>query len=175
MTVAQQKPGRLSEEPLPRAIPAVLITVIFILNVTILGYAVHVALPGEHDVPTVAQLVIAPGLEGQSDVGGVGGQLALPRTVANVALPSRPETERLFIQHCAACHGLNGRGRGPAAEQLYPKPRDFVESPFRFASTTGDEDEIFAALERTIQQGVPRSAMPGFGGVTASSSILLSI
>ncbi len=171
MTVAQQKPGRLPQEPMPRAIPAVLITVIFILNVTILGYAVHVALPGEHAVPTVAELVSATGLEGQSGVGGVGGQLASPRTFANVALPSRPETERLFIQHCAACHGLDGRGRGPAAEQLYPKPRDFVESPFRFASTTGDEDEIFAALERTIQQGVPRSAMPGFGGVLTESQI----
>jgi hypothetical protein len=66
---------------------------------------------------------------------------------------------------------LDGRGEGPAAAQLYPRPRDFVDSPFRFAATSSQTEEIIAGLERTIAQGVPRSAMPGFGGVLEESMI----
>ncbi len=151
---AQQHPDG-TQDSMPKAATAGLLIVIFLLNGAILAYAIHVAMPVDQHQGTPAAVAQQQPL----------------RAVANVVLPSRPKIKAHFIQHCAACHGLDGRGRGPAAEQLYPKPRDFVESPFRFASTTGDRDDILAALERTITQGVPRSAMPGFGGVLSDSEI----
>ena len=38
----------------------------------------------------------------------------------------------LFISNCAACHGENGDGNGPAADQLVLKPRDFAMAAFKF-------------------------------------------
>lgn len=85
--------------------------------------------------------------------------------------PRPVEVQTLYLRHCAACHGVSGHGDGPAAEQLYPAPRAFRDSPFRFAATGGDERQIQAALERTIREGVPRSAMPGFAGVLGDGDI----
>jgi mono/diheme cytochrome c family protein len=34
----------------------------------------------------------------------------------------------LYVHHCATCHGLAGRGDGPAAEALSPRPTDLTRS-----------------------------------------------
>ena len=51
-----------------------------------------------------------------------------PATVmtANPKLLARGEV--LFKQNCTSCHGDAGRGDGPAAASLNPKPRDFTQS-----------------------------------------------
>ena len=41
---------------------------------------------------------------------------------------------RLFNTHCATCHGLNGRGNGPLADQLRRLPPDLT----RFSARNGD-------------------------------------
>ncbi len=168
MSDEQVNPDHHPPESLSKGVVAGTIGLVFLINATILAYAVHVAMPGDNAPATVAALT---GLEGPNGANATESDARIQRVIAHVALPSQPKVESLFVQHCAACHGLDGRGRGPAAEQLYPKPRDFVESPFRFASTTGERDEVVAALERTITLGVARSAMPGFGGVLAESEI----
>ena len=65
---------------------------------------------------------------------------------------------QLFGRYCAACHGENGDGNGPAARFLYPKPRNFREGQFRLVTTTNrvpsDED-----LMRVVVRGMPGSAM----------------
>ncbi|MBI2425954.1 MAG: c-type cytochrome [Candidatus Hydrogenedentes bacterium] len=77
--------------------------------------------------------------------------------------PSTPELlERgglLFAKECAACHGAEGRGDGPAAYLLYPKPRNLVDGDFRIVSTwerLPTDQDLFA----TISRGMPGSAMP---------------
>ena len=32
---------------------------------------------------------------------------------------------RVFAQRCAVCHGPDGKGNGPAAPSMFPRPRDF--------------------------------------------------
>jgi len=159
-------------EPLSKAGLVAAIGTVFLINGAILAYAVYSGLP-ESGMTHQSTAMAATATDGTTPTIPVAQSVnaGVPAVTANIALPGGPQVEALFVQHCAACHGLDGRGRGPAAEQLYPKPRDFVESPFRFASTTGDRDEVIAALERTINQGVPRSAMPGFGGVLTESEI----
>ena len=34
--------------------------------------------------------------------------------------------EALFVRHCAACHGMGGRGDGPAASALSKRPADLT-------------------------------------------------
>lgn len=66
----------------------------------------------------------------------------------------------LYKQQCVICHGAEGKGDGPAAAFLYPKPRDFTRGIFKIRSTPSlptDED-----LFRTISQGIPGTLMPSF-------------
>lgn len=66
-----------------------------------------------------------------------------------------------YQQHCVACHGPNGDGKGDAAYLLFPRPRDFTTGNHRLVSTwegvPTDED-----LFRTISRGMPGSAMPSW-------------
>src|SRR5689334_24385504 len=41
----------------------------------------------------------------------------------------------LFAANCAACHGPVGRGDGPQAATMTPKPRDFASGAFKIGST----------------------------------------
>lgn len=72
----------------------------------------------------------------------------------------------VYDQHCAACHGATGDGKGPAAVWLYPRPRDFSAGQFKIKSTPGlalptDEDLI-----QSVTRGLPGSSMPSFSYLT---------
>jgi len=73
--------------------------------------------------------------------------------------PDLARGKQLYERHCSVCHGEAGRGDGPAAYLLLPKPRDFTTGAFRLVSTTNgiatDED-----LLRVITNGMTGSAMP---------------
>ncbi len=71
----------------------------------------------------------------------------------------RRRARQLYQQHCAACHGATGDGKGIAAAYLYPKPRDFQAGRFRLVSTvnrTPSREDLLGVLRR----GMPGSAMP---------------
>ncbi|MDZ7343778.1 MAG: FTR1 family protein, partial [candidate division KSB1 bacterium] len=44
-----------------------------------------------------------------------------------LAPPNLAAGKKFFESACASCHGLAGDGRGPAADTLNPKPRDFTD------------------------------------------------
>jgi len=93
------------------------------------------------------------------------------QVVNEIDLPDIELTKANFERNCMSCHGADGKGDGVASEFLIPRPRDFVASPYRFAAEWADEAHIVADLERTIRSGVPRSAMPAFGGVLSEAEI----
>jgi cytochrome c553 len=68
------------------------------------------------------------------------------------------QAEAMFATVCATCHGMDGTGKGPAAETLNPKPRDYTDAAWQ-ASITDEQ------LKETILkggQGVGKSPMmPG--------------
>jgi DMSO reductase family type II enzyme heme b subunit len=78
----------------------------------------------------------------------------------SMAQTSAPQSGRdLYVQHCAACHGEQGRGEGLAARFLFPKPRDFGSGRFRLVSSKNyvpNREDLRAVLVR----GMPGSAMP---------------
>lgn len=43
-------------------------------------------------------------------------------------VPSINRGKRLFLKHCVVCHGPQGRGDGPAAVGLDPKPSNLVDN-----------------------------------------------
>ena len=68
----------------------------------------------------------------------------------------------VYAQQCAACHGNNGEGNGPAAVWLYPKPRNFSAGLFKIKSTPGNSLPTDEDLFQTITRGLPGSSMPSF-------------
>lgn len=56
------------------------------------------------------------------------------------------EADSVFSTRCATCHGATGRGDGPGAANLNPKPRDYSDAAWQ--KTVTDED-----IEKTIVYG----------------------
>lgn len=87
------------------------------------------------------------------------------------AVPANaPLGERMFTIKCAACHGMRGRGNGPAAASLIPRPRDFTAG-FEYKSTPAGQAPTDSDLVRTIRNGLPGSAMPYWRDLLADSEI----
>jgi hypothetical protein len=59
---------------------------------------------------------------------------------------------------CAPCHGLDGKGDGPAAASLNPKPRDY------HATTGWVNGRLLSDMFKTVSQGITGSAMVSFAG-----------
>jgi len=67
----------------------------------------------------------------------------------------------LFQTYCASCHGENGDGNGPAAEQLILKPRDFALAAFKFDTDANWERGTDEDLANVIKNGAA-----AYGGST---------
>ncbi|MBI2388595.1 MAG: c-type cytochrome [Deltaproteobacteria bacterium] len=48
------------------------------------------------------------------------------------------DAKQVFAQRCVACHGQSGKGDGPGAASLDPKPRDYTSAQWQ-ASVTDDD------------------------------------
>lgn len=68
----------------------------------------------------------------------------------------------LYRKYCASCHGISGDGAGPNAAVLSPYPRDFRWGLFKYTSTAGGAKPATDDLDRTLQRGIPGTAMPSF-------------
>lgn len=68
----------------------------------------------------------------------------------------------VFRQHCQVCHGANGRGDGPVAELLDPRPRNFKDGLYKLRSTESGELPTDADLLKTVRNGMHGTAMPSF-------------
>jgi mono/diheme cytochrome c family protein len=60
----------------------------------------------------------------------------------------------LYERHCAGCHGAQGRGDGPEAPFLSPRPGSLVS-----AGTSAKPDADLLAI---IAEGKPHTAMRGY-------------
>lgn len=78
---------------------------------------------------------------------------------------------RVYAEHCAICHGPDGRGNGPAAPSLQPRPRDFSGGVFKLKSTSETQPPTLADVRATIQHGMPGSAMPGWHDLLSDAEI----
>jgi mono/diheme cytochrome c family protein len=104
-------------------------------------------------------------------------EAAVARTVRHWAVPAElrdaknpvPLTPAIltdgrahFADHCAICHGNDGKGESGMGKQMYPKTPDMTLP----ATQSLSDGELFAIIEN----GVRLTGMPGFGGGTAASA-----
>ncbi|MGH2607222.1 MAG: c-type cytochrome, partial [Anaerolineales bacterium] len=84
-----------------------------------------------------------------------------PTTAADRINPMAPTSDsvargaELYQVHCAACHGVSGRGDGPVGLTLRPPPADFSQHAVPGVHSDGQ-------LFEWISRGYPGSVMPAF-------------
>jgi len=61
----------------------------------------------------------------------------------------------LYLINCASCHGTDGRGDGPAAASINPKPRNYRTEQFKFGND-------IVSIYNTLMKGSPGTSMPSF-------------
>ena len=117
----------------------------------------------------IAALVLHDGLSAKAAPTGLEAfvarnarHLAIPRNARLLENPvlDSPEIQREgrlhFADHCAICHGNDGRGDTPIGVGLYPKPPDLR----RPATQNLSDGELFWIIEN----GVRFTGMPAFSG-----------
>ncbi len=81
-------------------------------------------------------------------------------------LPLTPEVlaqaRAHWADHCASCHGNDGKGRTELGKRFYPRAPDMTLA----ATQSLSDGELFAIIEN----GIRLTAMPGWGDGTAESA-----
>jgi mono/diheme cytochrome c family protein len=127
--------------------------------IAVLGPA-HVAAPGE---ATGAGSLAPPS---RARLSAELPRSATASTVSHGPLDSRADdvsaAATLYQRHCAVCHGAEGKGDGPAAGLLMPRPRDFTSGLYKFRSTPSGTPPTDADVVATVSNGLPGTSMPAF-------------
>ena len=95
-------------------------------------------------------------------------RMAVPSDLkdAKNPLPLTPELlaegRAHFADHCAGCHGNDGKGQTSMGPKFYPKVPDMTK-----VDTQSQSD---GALFATIENGIRLTGMPAFGNGTAESA-----
>lgn len=87
----------------------------------------------EDEKKTYAEEIVIPGEKSAA---------AAPAEVLKVKTPAE-EAKSVFSTRCAACHGAAGKGDGPGAAAVNPKPRNFTDAEWQAATA---DDAILKAI-----------------------------
>jgi cytochrome c oxidase cbb3-type subunit 3 len=78
------------------------------------------------------------------------------------------ETATLFRELCSVCHGVGGKGDGPSAQGLEPKPADFTNCTVM----AKDSDDVLFKIIKGGGQSVGRSiVMPAWGDALSDQQV----
>jgi high-affinity iron transporter len=103
----------------------------------------------------------------RSDRRTAAGLLVAVLGAAGVAAAREPDLtsgKATYELRCSPCHGNEGRGDGPAAQAIEPKPRNFREPAF-WASRTREQ------ILTVVREGKPQTLMAGFRGALTDDEI----
>lgn len=93
---------------------------------------------------------------------------------APVSMPEADEGAAFFAANCASCHGADGRGEGPGAAGLSPRPRDLTT----LARENGGQFPTARALSYIYgdpEGGHLARVMPQFGGAMADDLVPVEV
>ena len=76
-----------------------------------------------------------------------------------------------YDRWCAACHGVDGTGNGPASGYMLPRPRDFTEALYQIRTTASGELPTDEDIRAIIDRGMPGTTMPGWEDLLSNDEI----
>lgn len=78
----------------------------------------------------------------------------------------------VYQHRCAHCHGAEGDAQGPAAEFLYPLPRDFTMGVFKYKTTHADDEfPTDDDLRKVIKEGLTGTSMPAWKSILSDGEV----
>jgi mono/diheme cytochrome c family protein len=77
----------------------------------------------------------------------------------------------VYDAHCVECYGTMGKGDGPAAALLTPLPLDLTSAKYKIRTTETGSLPTDDDLMRSVSEGLPGSAMPGWKGILSDSDL----
>jgi cbb3-type cytochrome c oxidase subunit III len=90
---------------------------------------------------------------------------------ASARLQAQPQGKNVYDAHCVECHGASGRGDGPSAAYLTPRPRDFRSGKYKIRSTETGSVPTDEDLIQSLRQGLYGTAMPAWGRILSDAEI----
>jgi mono/diheme cytochrome c family protein len=101
---------------------------------------------------------------------GRSGPLALggaPAALGAPIVPAVPQPQQadhpgkpVYDKWCAGCHGVDGRGAGPAAAYMLPRPRDFTKALYQIRTTSSGSLPTDGDILHVINRGMPGRRCP---------------
>lgn len=88
---------------------------------------------------------------------------ALAGCTEEETMPEPSEGRALFIENCAACHGVDARGNGPMAASLDPAPADLTQIAARNGGTM-PRAQVMSMIDG-YARGTVDHGMPPFGSL----------
>ncbi len=164
----------LSPGELKRLLSALMVVIGFICIAAFFGFTVVPGLRYQaHTLPD-APVQAVQGESGwldPTDYPAMAREVIPPIDPATVMTPNPALMARgkaLYAQNCATCHGADGKGDGPSANGLNPKPRNFTERA-TWKNGTRLED-----VYRTLQEGIKGSSMVSYSHLSKKDRMALS-
>ena len=77
----------------------------------------------------------------------------------------------IYEARCAPCHGVGGKGDGPASALLNPRPRNFTSGMYKFRSTESGSIPSDDDLMSTVKNGLHGTAMPDWAPFITGDSL----
>ena len=90
---------------------------------------------------------------------------------ARVAVDAQPRGKAVYDAHCVECHGNGGKGDGPSAAYLVPRPRDFTTAKYKIRSTESGTMPSDDDLIGSVRRGLYGTAMPGWDRILSDADI----
>lgn len=91
---------------------------------------------------------------------GLCGLGVLGACMQTASMPEPDEGRQLYVENCVQCHGTTGKGDGPWAEGMSPKPTDLTQLASRYKFPRA---KVLSTIDGYHRAELPGQQMPEFG------------
>ncbi len=87
------------------------------------------------------------------------------------SVEAQPRGKAVYDAHCVECHGSAGKGDGPSAQYLVPRPRDFTSGKYKIRTTETGTPPADDDLIGSVRRGLYGTAMPAWDRILPDGEI----